>query len=388
MIRSTERILTTHAGSLPRSAELNRLLVAQSRGEEIDAVALLKEVESSTRRVIAAQHDSGVDIGGNGEQARQAFYTYIADRLTGFIAAPDCPGEPPPKDLVAFPDLLKISPLREFVEEGVKETPYKIATEVRHAGLEPIETECAQFKRISGEERKQFVEPFMTAPSPGVIGISITNEFYDSKKDLLGAIATAMHEEYAYIVSQGFVLQLDCPDLGMAAAYEGVDVDEFLGSVEERIALINRALEGLPPDRVRLHLCWGNYEGPHTHDVPMRDLLPMVYRAKVGALLLPFANPRHAHEWRVLREMPPPDDLIVIAGVIDTTTNYVEHPEVVAERIEKVADALGDPTRVIAGTDCGFGTYAGVTQVVTGVVWEKLKALRAGADLATERLRR
>jgi len=214
------------------------------------------------------------------------------------------------------------------------------------------------------------------------------NDHYASYDDYVMAVAEAMRVEYSAIAGRGFVLQLDCPDLAMErhVSFGDRPLEQFKVFVQTNIAALAHAVQGIPRDRIRMHVCWGNYDGPHHHDVELSEILPLLYEAPVGAVLLPFANPRHAHEWRVLKEMPPPADWLVVAGVIDTTTNYVEHPEAVAGRIEQVAGALGDPTRVLAGTDCGFDTAAGRGQVASDVVWEKLRSLRAGAELASARL--
>ena len=228
----------------------------------------------------------------------------------------------------------------------------------------------------------------MTAPSPGIVAAAMANEHYPRFEDYLAAVATALRTEYEYIVSQGFVLQIDAPDLAMERHTSFADrpLAEFLAFVDVTIAVIAEALAAVPRDRVRLHVCWGNYEAPHCFDVPLDDILPRLYAAPVGALVLSMANPRHAHEHRCLARYPLPADMLLVAGVIDPTTNYVEHPEVVADRIELAARAVGDPRRVIAGTDCGFEVAAGLGEVAEEVVWEKLRTLRAGADLATKRL--
>jgi 5-methyltetrahydropteroyltriglutamate--homocysteine methyltransferase len=214
------------------------------------------------------------------------------------------------------------------------------------------------------------------------------NEHYHTYEDYVFAVAEGLRPEYEHIVSRGFVLQLDCPDLAMErhTSFAGKELSEFQRFVATNIEAISRATKGLPSDRIRLHACWGNYEGPHHHDVPLEAVLPLLYEANAGAFVLPLANPRHAHEWRLFERYPLPADALIVAGVIDTTTNYVEHPEVVAERISNVAEAAGDPSRVLAGTDCGFATSAGFGEVAEEVVWEKLRTLRAGADLASERL--
>ena len=243
--------------------------------------------------------------------------------------------------------------------------------------------------RSALEASPGFVEPFLTAPSPGIVAAAMKNEHYDSEEAYLAAVASALQVEYEAIVGHGFLLQLDCPDLALErqVSYQDRPLADFLGFVERVVAAINQAIRNLPRDRVRLHVCWGNSEGPHDGDVPLSEILPIIRQARVGGFVFPFANPRHAHEYRCFdRGAGLDDDQILVAGVIDTLTNFVEHPEVVAERIERVARAVGDPRRVLAGTDCGFDTSAGMGRVAEDVVWAKLRALRDGARLASERL--
>jgi 5-methyltetrahydropteroyltriglutamate--homocysteine methyltransferase len=252
----------------------------------------------------------------------------------------------------------------------------------------PLQEELDAYRDIMAAQPAPFAESFWTAPSPGIIACAMQNDHYDSLTDYVDAIADALRAEYEAIVARGYVLQIDGPDLALERhrLFAERPLADFLEFVEITIAAINRALTSVPADRVRLHVCWGNYEGPHTFDVPVEELLPYLSRARVGGLVLSMANPRHAHEHRVLARHPLPRDWILVAGVIDTTTNYVEHPEVVAERIEQAVHAVGDPHRVLAGTDCGFDTSTGFGAVAEDVVWEKLRALRAGAQLATQRL--
>jgi len=264
----------------------------------------------------------------------------------------------------------------------------KVIGEVRYLDRSAVEQECADYRRILAAQSGAFVESFMSAASPGIVAAAMLNEHYPSYDEYVFALADALRVEYEYIVSQGFVLQLDCPDLAMErhTSFAERPLVDFLRFIDTNVAAINRALAGISPDRVRLHVCWGNYEAPHHHDVPLDDILAHLYPARVGALVLSMANPRHAHEHRCVARLPLPKDWVLVVGAIDTTTNYVEHPEVVADRIELAARAVGDPHRVLAGTDCGFDTAAGLGEVAEEVVWEKLRALRAGADLATQRL--
>lgn len=386
MERSTDRILTTHVGSLPRTSALVQMLVALSRREEIDQAALAKEIENSTYQVVRNQLEAGIDIGNNGEQSRESFFTYVQHRLTGYGSESD---RPPIQDMVRFPSYQRLRASRTSVSRVNLFRAPKAIGEVRHTGLKPIEDECRVYAQVLSSQPRGFVESFMTAASPGIVCAAMLNEHYPSYEDYVFAVAEALRPEYQYIVSQGFVLQLDCPDLALErhTSYAERPLAEFLRFVETNVSALNHAIAGIPRDRVRMHVCWGNYEGPHVFDVPLEEILPRLYEANVGALLLPFANPRHAHEWRCFERQPLPDDMLLIAGVIDTTTNYVEHPQVVADRLERVVSAVGEPGRVLAGTDCGFATSASeVPTIAEEIVWEKLRSLRAGADLATKRL--
>jgi len=264
---------------------------------------------------------------------------------------------------------------------------------VRYTGAALVARECADFRAVLDAMNEEnagvgFIEPFLTAPSPGIVAAAIRNEHYDSEQAYLEALGRALQVEYEAIVAHGFLLQLDCPDLALErhVSFHDRPLAEFLGFVERVVATINMALVNVPADRVRLHVCWGNYEGPHDCDVPLDEILPLLRQARVGALVLPFANPRHAHEVRCLQTHPLADNQLIVAGVIDSVTNFVEHPEIVAERIERVARAVGGPRRVIAGTDCGFDTSAGMGRVAVDVVWAKLAALRDGARIASNRL--
>jgi len=259
---------------------------------------------------------------------------------------------------------------------------------LEYIDLREAEQECDLFLRCTAAQPQQFTENFMTAAAPGIIATSMGNAYYDSHERYVFAVAKQMQKEYELIHAKGFVLQLDCPDLAMERAmlFQDVPLQRFQEVVETHIAALNLALANIPADRVRLHVCWGNSEGPHTHDVPLEAILPLLYKAQVGALSIELANPRHQHEYAVFKRYPLPDSVLFLPGVIDTTTNYVEHPEVVANRICQAVDAGGDRNRVIASTDCGFGTYAGWNLVAESVVWAKLRTLVEGATLASARL--
>ena len=381
--RSESRILTTHAGSLPRPKPLVELQLRASRGEAVDPTALARAAELATRQAIAHQLACGIDIGNDGEQPRESFVTYVRYRLSGFSGESR---RPLVKDLLRYPSY------RELVQSqgrvSLLTAPPRATGEVRYIDRAPLERELDAYRKILAEQPKPFTESFWTAPSPGIVACAMQNDHYASLAEYVNAVADALKTEYEAIVAAGLVLQIDGPDLAMERhrLFAERPLAEFLDFVELTVAAINRALANVPRDRVRLHVCWGNYEGPHTFDVPLDELAERLYRARVGALVLSMANPRHAHEHRSLARHPLPRDWNLVAGVIDTTTNYVEHPEVVAERIETAAKAVGDPRRVLAGTDCGFDSSAGVGLVAEEIVWEKLRALSAGAALASERL--
>jgi len=383
---SQNRILTTHTGSLPRPPELTRLYVQRARGAAIDPAELDRLGKAALGRIVDKQVEAGVDIGNNGEQQREAFFLYVRHRMSGFGGSWQ---RWPRGDVERYP-LLKAQMAQMLASrEAVGNyQPPKAVGEVRYVDDSELKAECADFQAALDAHPGAFVEPFMTAPSPGIIAAAMKNEFYDTDAAYLAAVAAALQIEYEAIVKAGFLLQLDCPDLALERhlTYNDRPLSEFLGFVERVIEAINHAIVNVPRDRVRLHVCWGNYEGPHDRDVALEMILPLIGRMNVGALVLPFANPRHAHEVRCLGGKVIADDQIVVAGVIDSTTNFVEHPEVVAERIERVARTLGDPKRVIAGTDCGFDTSAGAGRVADDVVWAKLRALSEGARIASGHL--
>jgi 5-methyltetrahydropteroyltriglutamate--homocysteine methyltransferase len=383
---STERILTTHTGSLPRPPELTRLYVRRTRGEAIDDNELDRLGKAALTQIIDKQAASGVDIGNNGEQQREAFFLYVQRRMSGFGSSWT---RWPRGDVERYP-LLKAQ-MREMLSsrEAVSNMdPPKTIGEIKYLDPDAVEAECRDFRVALDRKPDAFVEPFLTAPSPGIIVGAMKNEYYDSEEAYLAAVGAALQIEYEAIVRNGFLLQLDCPDLALERhlSYNDRPLGEFLGFVERVVAAINTAIVNVPRDKVRLHVCWGNYEGPHDRDVPLEDILPILLKANVGGFVLPFANPRHQHEYRVLTKHKLADDQIICAGVIDDLTNFVEHPEVVADRLERVAQALGDPHRVMAATDCGFDTSAGMGRVPEDVVWAKLQAMADGARIATERL--
>ncbi|MFN0039965.1 MAG: cobalamin-independent methionine synthase II family protein [Burkholderiales bacterium] len=383
MLGSASRILTTHAGSLPRPADLVALQVRVSRGQQVDEATLADVAQKSTRRAIAQQLNIGIDVGNDGEQPRESFFTYVHYRMSGF--AGESP-RPALRDLDLFPAVRAQVQARS--QPSLVLAPPRATGAVRYADRVPLDRDLDNFHTLLGQQPKTFSETFWTAPSPGIIATAMQNDFYGSLGEYVQAVAEALRTEYEAIVSRGHILQIDAPDLAMERHRLFADrpLGEFLAFVDIVVEALNHALANIPPERVRLHVCWGNYEGPHTLDVPLEELLPHLFPARVGGLVLSMANPRHAHEHRVLAKLGFPRDWLLVAGVIDTTTNYVEHPEVVADRLELAARAVGDPRRILAGTDCGFDTSTGCGCVADEVVWEKLRALRAGADLASVRM--
>ncbi|MBI4011853.1 MAG: cobalamin-independent methionine synthase II family protein [Candidatus Rokubacteria bacterium] len=384
MRASDERILVTHVGSLPRPPALRDLLIRQERGEAVDAAELERQVDAAVRSAIQKQLGAGIDVGNDGEQSRAGFATYVTRRLQGFDGESR---RPLPRDLVDFPDYAALLASRRRATARIGDAPQAVA-EVAYADLGEAAKECDRLLTCTDAQRSKFAERFLTAASPGIIATIHLNAWYDSHERYVLALAREMRKEYELIHARGLVLQLDCPDLAMERSrlFQDEPLERFLQVVETHVEAINRATAAIPPDRIRLHVCWGNYDGPHTHDVPLEAILPLLSRARVGALSLELANPRHQHEWKVLKRHPLPDGMLLLPGVIDSTTNFVEHPEVVADRIRQAVDAVGDRRRVIASADCGFGTFAGSELVAESVVWAKLRALKDGAALATARL--
>ena len=383
---NADRILTTHTGSLPRPPHLVSLYIRRWRGEEIDAAELVAAGKAAVRAVVAKQIESGIDIANNGEQQREAFFLHVRERMSGFGGRWK---RPPRADIQKYPVFKDLMERQAAVREAVSvHQPPKVIGEVRYIDPFTAELEPRDFREVLHDLDARFVETFLTAPSPGIIATAVKNEHYESEESYLIALAEALRVEYEAIVRNGFLLQIDCPDLALERHITFSEQPEsaFVAFVDRVVASINHALRNIPKQRVRLHVCWGNYEGPHDCDVPFEAVWPSIKQAAVGGFVLPFANPRHAHEVSVLKAEPVQDDQIVVAGVIDTLTNIVEHPEVVAGRLEGVARAVGDPRRVIAGTDCGFDTSAGAGRVAEDVVWAKLRAMRDGARLASDRL--
>ena len=327
--------------------------------------------------------EAGIDIGNDGEQRRIGFQTYVPQRMSGFAGVSK---RRRGIEFEEFPELLSYL-MRRFPNSA--QEPAGRAGSARRYQVHRHEADHRRDQRLQqiADELGAFSERFMTAPSPGIISTTMLNAYYDSHDNYLKAIAREMKNEYQAINKAGLMLQIDAPDLAMdrIMMYRDLDDAGFVKAIERHIAAINEGIAGIPRDRVRLHVCYGNWEGPHIHDVPLVKILPVLYQANVGALSIEFSNPRHAHEYAAFKTQPLPKDMLLIPGVVETTSNFVEHPEVVARRIEEAVATVGDRERVIAGTDCGFGTFTKREWVIEPVVWLKLAAIRKGADIASQR---
>ena len=379
MKHSTDRILTTHVGSLPRSQAVTDVLFARERNEVRDAPAAAAVIANAVAEVVRRQVAVGIDVVSDGEMSKISYATYIAERLAGFGG--DTPREPG-QDLVEFPGLLK-----KLADRGstAKYRRPRCIGEIRVKDLAPLQEDIKNIRSAIAAAAP--TEAFMNAASPGVVALFQPNDFYSSQDEYLTALAEALRVEYEAIVQAGIILQIDAPDLAMGrhTMYRERSLEEFEVLAARHIEVLNHALRNVPADRVRMHVCWGNYEGPHHHDVPMERLLPVVLEAKPQGLLFEAANPRHAHEWTVFKEVKIPDDKLLIPGLLATTTNYIEHPLLVAERIERFAQIVGRE-RVMAGSDCGFGTFAGFGPVEPDIAYLKLQSLAQGAAIASRRL--
>jgi len=388
MAGGSVRILTTHTGSLPRPAPLAALLVEGRRDGEADQAGFAAMVAAAVAAVVQKQVEVGIDIANDGEQGRRSYFLHMRDRLSGLGGSWTRRRQ---ADLERYPSFLQVLQTEAATRAGVSNLSAmpKALAEVRHLDPKPLAMECARLRAaIAGLKPGGLVDAFVTAPSPGLLACAIRNEYYDSEDSYLRALGAALRSEYEAIVASGFLLQVDCPDLALERhmSFQDRPLSTFLSFAEAAVDTLNQALAAVPRDRVRLHLCWGNYEGPHDCDVPLADILPVLAAARTQAFVLPFATGRHAHEISCFRAGQLKSDQVLVAGVIDTTTNIVEHPETVAERIERAVAAIGDRTRVIAGTDCGFDTGAGSGRVAPEVVWAKLTALSEGAAIASRRL--
>lgn len=379
MKTSNHRILTSHVGSLPRTTAVTDGVFAKEEGTLEDEAALAVTIAEAVDDVVARQAKVGVDIVSDGELSKISYSTYIQHRLTGFEGGAE---REPAQDLLDYPGVLQ-----KRAALGTRSTflPPVCVDEIRVKDLAPLQADLANLQHAI--EQTPVAEAFMNAASPGVIALFQPNEYYPTHEAYLEALGEAMRVEYEGIVAAGFLLQIDSPDIGMGrhTIFRDKSDAEFLRLAELHIEVLNHALREIPADRLRLHICWGNYEGPHHCDVPMELVLPVALKARPQALLFETSNPRHAHEWTVFRDADIPGDKILIPGVIDSTTNFIEHPLLVAERIGRFVDIVGRE-RVIAGTDCGFATFAGFGAVDADVVYAKLAALVEGAEIASARL--
>jgi 5-methyltetrahydropteroyltriglutamate--homocysteine methyltransferase len=378
MRRSTERFLTTHTGSLPRPPDLIRTMFAKEEGVPVDPAALGERIRAAVAEVVRKQADAGVDVVNDGEMSKPSYATYIKDRLGGFGGASQ-PLEY--RDLVDFPDLAR----RVFGDPGRSRRKTPACTgpiEVRDAEAAPIDAENLR----SAVAAVDVQEAFMSAASPGVIALFFRNDHYASREEYLFAIAEAMRHEYEAVAAAGIVLQIDCPDLAMGRhiQFASESIEEFRKEARLNVEALNHALANIPPDRLRMHLCWGNYEGPHHYDVPLAEIIDVVLEARPSALSFEAANPRHAHEWTVFERVRLPEGKVLIPGVLESKTNFIEHPELVAQRIGRYAELVGREN-VMAGSDCGYGTWVGQAAVDPDVVWAKLAALAQGAEIASRK---
>jgi 5-methyltetrahydropteroyltriglutamate--homocysteine methyltransferase len=379
MKTSTERILTTHVGSLPRSKAVTDGVFARENEQPYDPEDLAATLTAAVDDVVAKQVRAGVDVVSDGEMSKISYATYIKDRITGFAGDSE---RNAPADLEQFPGFLK----RQASSGGTPSyrRPCCVA-DIAVKDMGPLEEDLANF--TAAVRHHGPAEGFMNAASPGVIALFQPNQHYPSHRDYLEALAEAMRHEYEAIVAAGYILQLDSPDLGLGRhmMFKDKPEAEYVALANLHVEVLNHALRNVPADKVRLHVCWGNYEGPHHCDAPMETVLPIALRARPQALLFESSNPRHAHEWEVFRDADIPQDKVLVPGVIDSTTNFVEHPRLVAQRIRRFADIVGRE-RVIAGTDCGFSTFAGFGAVDEDIVYAKLGAMVEGAALASEQL--
>lgn len=370
----------THVGSLPRSQKLAQALIARDKGEAFDVIAFDKLVTVELGEAITKQIDSGVTVISDGELGKVGYSTYITERLSGFGGNCD---RKPALDLAAHPDLSRklaaIMGKQEFTRASCI-SPVKLLT------LDPLHDDIRRFKTAL-ENYPSPVKAFMNSASPGLITAFQPNAYYPNHEDYVADLAAAMQEEYETIVNAGFLLQLDCPDLAMSrhTGFQELSDAEFLRVAQINVEALNTATRNIPAEKMRMHLCWGNYEGPHDHDIELEKIIDIVLRAKPSTILFEAANPRHEHEWKVWQKANLPDTKIIAPGLIDTCSNYIEHPELIAQRLERFCKIVG-PDRVVASTDCGFGTFAGYGKIDPDVTWKKLRSLRQGADLAASRL--
>ena len=374
------RILTTHTGSLPRPPALRDSLMAREAGVPVDESRLQRMVEAAVADVVRLQRESGVDVVNDGEQGKISYSTYVRDRLTGFEGESRAPGGGPSRDMTEHPDWAKRW-LEMIGRAGLKRPACNGPIQVRDR--DAVRRDIANLKRAAGDHEHLF----LSAASPGVIAVFFANDYYPSHEAFVAALADAMAYEYRAIADAGIVLQVDCPDLAMSrhGLFADRSVEEFRSAIRTNVEALNAALTGIPPERVRIHVCWGNYAGPHSHDVPLREIVELLFEVRAAGLSIEAANPRHAHEFAVFDEVAVPEGRYLIPGVLDSTTNYIEHPDLVALRLGSYASRVGREN-VMAGSDCGFATSAAMDMVVPSVVWKKLSAMSDGAAIASRDL--
>ncbi|HEX9463379.1 MAG TPA: cobalamin-independent methionine synthase II family protein [Alphaproteobacteria bacterium] len=383
---STDRILTTHVGSLPRPKPMLELILAKEEGRAVDPAAFDAQAAGSVDEIVAAQVTAGVDIVSDGEMSKPSYTTYVRHRVNGI--EPNAAAAEKGRQVMIGRDLLEHPDFAERMV-GFKSLPFPgCVGPLSYRDRASLDRDLAHLAAAVAARKPH--EAFMTAPSPGILTRFVINAYYPTEDAYVEALAAVMKVEYEAIVHAGFVLQIDCPDLGSARnnQYRDKTDDEFRRIAERNVAALNAATAAIPPDRMRMHVCWGNYEGPHTHDIPLAKIVDICFMARPQALSFEGANPRHEHEWEDLAQIRVPDDKVLIPGVIDSTTNFVEHPRLIAQRICRYAEIVGRE-RVLAGADCGFATVGtGAPIVVPSIVWAKFKALAEGARIATDRLRR
>jgi len=375
------KILTTHVGSMPRGEELTPLLIARDHGDPFDAAEFDAKVAVAVDEAVRHQVENGVDIVSDGEMGKIGYSTYMIERLSGFGGHVDRKSA---LDLAEHPALVKKLSAMMGSQDFVRAS---CVGPIKLVNLDPLHDDIRRFKAALAKHAKPDTQGFMNAASPGLITAFQVNQYYPSHEAYLADLAEAMRTEYETIVDAGFYLQLDCPDLAMSrhTGYQDLSEAEFLKVAEENVAALNAATANIPPERMRMHICWGNYEGPHDHDIPLERVVDIILKARPATILFEAANPRHEHEWKVWALAKIPDHKILAPGLIDTCSNYVEHPELIAQRIERFAGIVG-ADRVVASTDCGFGTFAGYGKIDPDVTWKKLRSLRQGADIAAARL--
>ena len=383
---NSKRILTTHAGSLPRSKSLVELYSGKTSGEEIDTLKLSSEITAATLSAVNKQAEVGIDIPSNGEQSREAFFLYVQNRMTGFGKTWS---RPTGNELSNYPEFRSVR--EEILNRKIAVSNFKppmAIGKVVYGDSNANEDEINLFLKALKFHSTKFTDAFITAPSPGIIVRAMKNKFYPNEDEYLGAVAEALAYEYKSAIAAGLILQIDAPDLALERhiSFHDRPLSEFLAFVDNVINLINKSIAGLPKERIRLHVCYGNYESPHDQDVLLEIILPHLFEANVGGFLFPFANPRHQHELKLFKTYRLKPEQYLIVGAIDTLSAFVEHPEVIADRLELAANFVGDPRRIMAGTDCGFDTSAGMGRLTSDIVWAKLRSLAEGAKLASSRL--